>query len=220
MRAAHGPGIARYPLRVPAVVLLLPKTGYRNDDFLTAARRLGVEVIHASDVCHQLAEQWEDMPVALRSREAAAAADELVREVPGRSPAAALARLAALLRSPDLAQRRDADLERVLVEEFIPGPEVALEGLLSFGRLHELALFDKPDPLDGPFFEETLYVTPSRHPAPLQDAVARAVQEGCAALGLSEGPVHAELRLSPQGPRVLEIAARSIGGLCGRALRF
>src|SRR5713101_6452694 len=88
MRAAHGPGIARYPLRVPAVVLLLPKTGYRNDDFLTAARRLGVEVIHASDVCHQLAEQWEDMPVALRSREAAAAANELVREVRGRSPAA------------------------------------------------------------------------------------------------------------------------------------
>src|SRR5260370_31384082 len=88
MRAAHGRRIARYPLRVPAVVLLLPKTGYRNDDFLAAARRLGVEVIHASDVCHQLAEQWEDMPVALRSREAAAAADELVHEVRGRSPAA------------------------------------------------------------------------------------------------------------------------------------
>jgi biotin carboxylase len=119
-----------------------------------------------------------------------------------------------------VAQRRDPDLARVLVEEFIPGPEVALEGLLSRGELHVLALFDKPDPLEGPFFEETLYVTPSRHPAPLQEAVARAVSQGCSALGLVEGPIHAELRLSPEGPRILEIAARSIGGLCGRALRF
>ena len=78
----------------------------------------------------------------------------------------AIARVAALLRSPDVAQRRDPDLERVLIEEFVPGPEVALEGLLIRGRLHVLALFDKPDPLDGPFFEETLYVTPSRAPAP------------------------------------------------------
>src|SRR5205085_2058496 len=132
----------------------------------------------------------------------------------------ALARLSALLRSPDVAQRRDPDMDRVLIEEFIPGPEVALEGLLTAGRLHLLALFDKPDPLDGPYFEETLYVTPSRHPAVLQDAVAREVSRGCAALGLAEGPVHAELRLSPAGPRILEIAARSIGGLCGRALRF
>src|SRR5207237_8800631 len=92
--------------------------------------------------------------------------------------------------------------------------------MLYQGRLHALALFDKPDPLEGPFFEETLYVTPSRHPAALQDAVVRAVSEGCGALGLKEGPVHAELRLSPEGPRILEIAARSIGGLCGRALRF
>jgi len=88
------------------------------------------------------------------------------------------------------------------------------------GHLHALAIFDKPDPLDGPYFEETIYVTPSRHPAPLQDAIAREVSRGCAALGLAEGPVHAELRLSPSGPRILEIAARSIGGLCGRALRF
>src|SRR5438045_7004101 len=131
-----------------------------------------------------------------------------------------MARIGALLRSPDVAQRRDPDLGRVLIEQFIPGPEVSLEGLLTRGQLHVLALFDKPDPLDGPFFEETLYVTPSRHPAPLQDAVARAVSDGCAALGLSEGPVHAEVRLSPDGPRLLEIAARSIGGLCGRALRF
>src|SRR5258708_24454123 len=112
MRAAHGRRIARYPLRVPAVVLRVPKPGYRNGDFLAAARRLGVEVIHASDVCHQLAEQWEDMPVALRSREAAAAADELVREVRGRSPAAVVGvddstALAAALAAVELGLRHN-----------------------------------------------------------------------------------------------------------------
>jgi len=83
-----------------------------------------------------------------------------------------------------------------------------------------LALFDKPDPLDGPYFEETLYVTPSRHPEDLQRAVAGAASDAARALGLTHGPIHAELRLTPEGPRVLEVAARSIGGLCGRALRF
>ncbi|HEY6104502.1 MAG TPA: ATP-grasp domain-containing protein, partial [Anaeromyxobacteraceae bacterium] len=86
--------------------------------------------------------------------------------------------------------------------------------------LELLALFDKPDPLDGPFFEETIYVTPSRHPAALQEAVRRVAAEAARALGLTEGPVHAELRLPPGGPVVLEVAARSIGGLCARALRF
>lgn len=133
---------------------------------------------------------------------------------------AALDRVARLLRSPQVASRRDPELNRVLLEEFLPGPEVALEGLLTHGDLNVLALFDKPDPLDGPFFEETLYVTPSRHPRRMQDAVAEMVRGGAAALGLTHGPVHAELRLTPQGPRILEIAARSIGGLCGRALRF
>ena len=108
----------------------------------------------------------------------------------------------------------------LLVEGFVPGAEVALEGLLRGGRLEVLAIFDKPDPLDGPFFEETLYVTPSRHPAALQEEVARVVGRGAAALGLVEGPLHAELRLPPEGPVVLEIAARSIGGLCARTLRF
>src|SRR4051794_2259321 len=304
---------------MPAVVLVLPKAGYRNEDFLVAAKRLGVEVIAASDVCHQLAEIWEESPVALRSRDVEGAADELARGVRDRKPVAvvgvddltalvaalaagklglphnaadavaaarskalsrerlrvggvavprfeivgrdlageelrallarapyqcvvkplvlsgsrgviraddpeglraALARVATLLRSPDVAQRRDPDLARVIVEEFIAGPEVALEGLLVRGRLHVLAVFDKPDPLDGPYFEETLYVTPSRHPAPLQDEVAAEVARACVALGLTEGPIHAELRLSAAGPRILEVAARSIGGLCGRALRF
>lgn len=108
----------------------------------------------------------------------------------------------------------------VVVESFIPGREVALEGLLQAGRLTVLAVFDKPDPLDGPYFEETIYVTPSRHPAETQAALGQAAQAACAALGLREGPVHAELRLSPSGPVVVEVAARSIGGLCSRVLRF
>jgi biotin carboxylase len=133
---------------------------------------------------------------------------------------AAVERVGRLLRSPQVAVRRDAELSRVLIEEFLPGPEVALEGLLTRGELTVLALFDKPDPLDGPYFEETLYVTPSRHPQKLQQAAVDAAAGAARALGLSHGPIHAELRLTPQGPRVLEVAARSIGGLCGRALRF
>jgi hypothetical protein len=111
------------------------------------------------------------------------------------------------------------------VEDFVPGVEVALEGLLNHGELNTLALFDKPDPLDGPFFEETIYVTPSRLPEATQRAVAVCAARAAAALGLAEGPIHAELRVlpdAPGGPRValLEIAARSIGGLCSRTLRF
>ena len=132
---------------------------------------------------------------------------------------AALGRVARLLRSPQVAMRRDPELQRMLIEEFLTAPEVAVEGLLTRGELRVLALFDKPDPLDGPFFEETLYVTPSRHPAALQDAIARAAGDGCAALGLREGPVHAELRLSPEGPRILEIAARSIGDITQSAAK-
>jgi biotin carboxylase len=107
-----------------------------------------------------------------------------------------------------------------LVEDFIPGVEVALEGLLSGGELHVLALFDKPDPLDGPFFEETIYVTPSRLPAADQVAIAASTARAAAALGLREGPVHAELRLNAAGPWIVEIAGRSIGGLCSTVLQF
>lgn len=108
----------------------------------------------------------------------------------------------------------------LLVESFIPGREVALEGLLDGGRLQVLALFDKPDPLDGPFFEETIYVTPSRLPEATQDEVLHMAQATAAALGLREGPVHGEFRINDQGVWPLEMAARTIGGLCARSLRF
>jgi len=110
--------------------------------------------------------------------------------------------------------------DEVLVEDYIPGVEVALEGLLDGGRLRTLALFDKPDPLEGPFFEETLYVTPSRLPADVQAALEDAAAGAAAALGLREGPIHAELRWNERGPFLIEVAARSIGGLCSRTLRF
>jgi biotin carboxylase len=116
--------------------------------------------------------------------------------------------------------REEGAGSQLLVEDFVPGAEVALEGLLRGGRLEVLALFDKPDPLDGPFFEETLYVTPSRHPVAAQVEVERVIGAASEALGLREGPIHAEARLGPAGPVVLEVAARTIGGLCARALRF
>jgi biotin carboxylase len=112
------------------------------------------------------------------------------------------------------------DPKPFLVEDFIPGFEVALEGLLDHGTLKVLALFDKPDPLDGPFFEETIYVTPSRLPPETQAAIARCTADSARALGLSEGPVHAELRVNESGPWLVEMAGRSIGGLCSQTLRF
>ena len=108
----------------------------------------------------------------------------------------------------------------ILVEDFIPGVEVALEGLLTAGELHVLALFDKPDPLDGPFFEETIYVTPSRLPLETQAAIADCAARAAASIGLRDGPVHAELRVNERGPWMLEIAGRSIGGLCSTILEF
>ncbi|HET9923985.1 MAG TPA: ATP-grasp domain-containing protein [Methylomirabilota bacterium] len=137
--------------------------------------------------------------------------------------ATAFERIRAILRAPDVAEMGEGT-DIILVEGFVPGAEVALEGLLEAGVLRTLALFDKPDPLDGPFFEETIYVTPSRLPQTTQAAVADTAARAARALGLSDGAVHCELRLraTPAGPEpvVLEIAARSIGGLCGRTLRF
>ncbi|HKQ62881.1 MAG TPA: ATP-grasp domain-containing protein [Candidatus Polarisedimenticolaceae bacterium] len=132
---------------------------------------------------------------------------------------AAFARIRAILAQPDV-RGKGGDAQHLLVEEYIPGAEVALEGLLARGELRVLALFDKPDPLEGPTFEETLYVTPSRRPDATQAAIAAEVQAGCRALGLREGPVHAELRLPGGLPWLLELAPRTIGGLCSRTLRF
>jgi biotin carboxylase len=108
----------------------------------------------------------------------------------------------------------------VLVEQYVPGREVALEGLISGGTLSVLALFDKPDPLTGPFFEESIYVTPSRLDPAVQQQVAAVAQQAVTAIGLHQGPVHVELRINADGPWLIEIAARPIGGRCSAALRF
>lgn len=292
------------------VLLLLPTTGYRNADFLAAARRLGVEVVAAANYCHRLAPSWGFAPImALHFDRPRQAAATVLREI-GRPPDAVLAvddsgvELAALLseqlrlpgnppqavsrvrdklafrrllrhcgsRCPEFhhlpseadphgllpeldfpvvvkARRlsasrgviradnaeelvravgwvraiqasadRDARELGVVIEEFIPGREYALEGILERGALTTLALFDKPDPLDGPYFEETLYVTPSRLPAEGQRRIQDEVARVCREAGLHHGPVHAEVRLNRHGVWILEIAARSIGGLCARSL--
>jgi biotin carboxylase len=133
---------------------------------------------------------------------------------------AAIDRLRRLLQSPDVQVERDAAHDQALVEAFIPGVEYAVEGLLDRGRLRVLAIFDKPDPLDGPFFEETIYLTPSAAPDDMQARITDAVDAAARAMGLHHGPIHAECRVNRSGVYVLEIAARPIGGLCSRALRF
>ena len=292
------------------VLLLLPTTGYRNNDFVAAARKLGVEIVAAANYCHRLAPSWGLPPImALHFDQPEQAADAVLREIDGTLDAVLAVddsgvELAALLSErlglpgnpahavrrvrdklvfrrllqerqflcpefhhlptgedprklvPDLkfpvvvkARRlsgsrgviraddfeellravnrvrsiqsgadRDAQELGLIIEDFIPGREYALEGTLERGELTTLALFDKPDPLDGPYFEETLYVTPSRLPGALQERIHHEVARACRVAGLTAGPVHAEVRLNEHGIWLLEIAARSIGGLCGRVL--
>jgi biotin carboxylase len=133
---------------------------------------------------------------------------------------AAFDRVRALLRSPDVQVERSPAHDTILIEGFIPGREYALEGLMHRGDLRVLAIFDKPDPLDGPFFEETIYLTPSLGSDAEQQAITDAIRRAAAAIGLHHGPIHAECRVNDAGVFVLEVAARPIGGICARSLRF
>ncbi len=292
------------------ILLLLPTTGYRNGDFLAAAKKLGVEIVAAADYCHQLAPSWGMPPImALHFDRPEQAAETVLRDIDGNLDAVLAVddsgvELAALLserlglpgntaravhvvrdklafrqllregkflcpefhhlptgadpgelipelkfpvvvkarrlsasrgviRADDADQlvravswaraiqsRADRDARELglVIETFIPGLEYALEGTLERGELTTLALFDKPDPLDGPYFEETLYVTPSRLKEAVQDRIQSEVARACRVAGLETGPVHAEVRVNHQGIWMLEVAARSIGGLCGRVL--
>ncbi|MDP1683427.1 MAG: ATP-grasp domain-containing protein [Burkholderiales bacterium] len=294
-----------------SILLLLPVASYRNDDFLAAADKLGVQVIPVADYCPQLAPAWGmhalsavhfDYPLQASQTilehltaepDAVFAVDDhgleiaaLLREklgLPGNSVAAVgltrdklafrhllaahgfccpdfrhvshdtdPAALAPALSYPVVVKARRLSASRgvvrannaheffsavhrvreiqgrvdresqelgLVVEAFIPGQEYALEGLLTQGELKVLALFDKPDALDGPYFEETIYVTPSRLPQAMQTQIVEQVVRACRLAGLSTGPVHAEMRVNAQGVWLLEVAARSIGGLCGRMLR-
>jgi biotin carboxylase len=300
---------------VPRVLLLLPSGTYKAADFLDAARRLGVDVVVASETEQTLAEAMGDRALVVDLADPTGSA-KTITDLAARSPldavvavddqglliaALAAAELGLPANDPEAVRRTrnkaamraalatassahlhqplfrvvapGADVvtiagelgwpvvvkpislsasrgviraddpegveaavkrvraileedghpadEPILVEGYVPGEEVAVEALLRSGHLEVLATFDKPDPLTGPFFEETLYVTPSRLPLPIQSQVARSVVEATTAIGLTEGPVHAELRIDPDGrPWILELAARTIGGLCARTLRF
>lgn len=133
---------------------------------------------------------------------------------------AACRKIEGLLARPEIAQKGGAFAEKILVEDYIDGIEVALEGLMVAGELKLLAFFDKPDPLVGPLFVETIYVTPSRLPQKTQEEIFYIAQQAAKALGLQEGPLHAELRFNETGVWPVEIAARSIGGLCSDILKF
>ena len=296
------------------VLLLSTTTGYQLRAFNSAAARLGIDLVFATDRCHQLEDPWRDRAVAVRFHEEWRSLDAIVTEarrapfdgvlavgdrpaalaarvaehlsLPGNPPDAAAAsgnkretrarfaaaklpgpwfftmglrddaraateagrlqfpcvlkplglsgsrgviradtpaefvaafeRIRALLSRLDVRASRTGLEDVVLVEGFIPGREFAVEGVLTNGALQVFAIFDKPDPLDGPYFEETIYVTPSSLGALSQIRLMSAIQEATDALGLYHGPVHAECRVGPDGIFVLEVAARPIGGLCSR----
>ena len=133
---------------------------------------------------------------------------------------ATVERLRRILRQPDVRKECGEAADSYLVEDYLPGHEVSLEGLVEDGALHVLALFDKPDPLTGPFFEETIYITPSRLPRKRQRSVIETAEAATRALGIVNGAVHVELRLNDEGIFPIDVAARSVGGLCGRTLSF
>jgi biotin carboxylase len=298
---------------VPRVLLVAATTGYQTRVFADAARRLGFDLVLATDRCHVLEDPWGDHAIPVRfedphgSRDilaaagpfdgiaavadrptlvAALAAEALA--IPHHSPAAVAAcrdkylarqrfqaagllvpaffrvpadsapleaakrapfpcvlkplglsgsrgvirandekqflaafeRIHTLLHGADVAALREEQSCYIQVESFIAGREFAVEGIVTRDALQVLAIFDKPDPLDGPFFEETIYVTPSRESEEAQKLIMQTARSAVRALGLTHGPIHAELRVNRKGAWMLEVAARPIGGLCARALRF
>src|SRR5579863_4379092 len=297
---------------MPRVLLVAATTGYPTRSSTAAARRLGIEVVLATDRCHILEDPWGDNAIPVRFEEPEIAADMLaefsfdgvvavadrptliaaltaqrlglpyhsprsvaacrdkhrMREIFGaaglpvsehfraelkRDPrdcvgdarfpcvlkplglaasrgvirannadefVAAFERIRRILRQPEIRQFREEWNEAIQIEQYIEGREFALEGLMTRGELEVPAIFDKPDALEGPFFEETIYVTPSRESREIQSAIVDATQRAVRALELYHGPIHAEMRVNDQGVYMLEIAARPIGGLCARALRF
>jgi hypothetical protein len=297
---------------MPRVLLVAATTGYQTRSFTAAARRLGIDVILATDRCHVLEDPWRDNAIPVRFEQPEIAAEALggvavdgivavadrptllaalaarklglpyhspravsacrdkhrIREILGlaglpvpenvRVPldgdpreiargvcfpcvlkplglsgsrgvirannadefVAAFERIRRILEQPDIRQLREEWNEAIQIERYIEGREFALEGLMTQGELNVLAIFDKPDPLDGPFFEETIYVTPSRESGDIQAAIVETTRRAVCALGLHHGPVHAEMRVNAGGVYMLEVAARPIGGLCARAVRF
>ena len=201
--AGNPPGAARLSRRKDLARARLAAAGVRVPEFRVVDLRRPLDLTGIPFPCVV-------KPVAMSASRGVIRADR-----PGEL-AAAIERVRAIV-----AGARDEDeRSRLLVESFVPGPEVAVEGLLGDGRLEVLAIFDKPDPLDGPFFEESIYVTPSRLGRAAEERITECVRRAVAAFGLVTGPVHAELRWHAGEAWLLEAAARTIGGECSRLLRF
>lgn len=300
---------------MPRVLLVAATTGYQVQSFQIAARRIGVDLMLATDRCRVLDDPWNDQAIAIRFENEVASVQAITEVAAGgldgviavgdrsaeiaASAAAALglrlsrpnavraagnklltrrriceaglacpvfvtakvadpvhaiadrvgfpcvvkplamsasrgvqrantlveleaavARTCHLLMQPDVVPDVDASGPTILVEQYIPGREVAVDGVMTSGNLQVLAIFEKPDPLEGPFFEETIYVTPPVISDAQHQDIYDAVSRTATALGLTDGPIHAECRSNDAGVFVLEVAARPIGGLCSRALRF
>lgn len=181
-------------------------------------RSPGFKLFRVDDDPRAAAEQV-DYPCVLKPV-LLAASRGVIRADDRESFAAAFERIVEILQQPDVAEREDEAAGLIMAEDFVPGEEVALEGVITEGELRVLAIFDKPEPLEGPYFEETYYITPSRKPRAMQEEISASVAATAKALGLRHGPLHAELRVNEAGVWIIEIAPRSIGGLCARTLRF
>ncbi|GMR11537.1 MAG: ATP-grasp domain-containing protein [Anaerolineae bacterium] len=203
----------------PMVAVRAARDKYHTRQALTAAGMRTPEYLRfsvdddPSEIAQQVSYPCVVKPLALAASRGVMRADDPEQFV------VAFERLVSILRGVEHGDGTPVG-DQILVEGFIPGAEVAVEGMLIAGELLVLAIFDKPDPLDGPYFEETIYVTPSRHPQEVQAEIVDATGQAVAALGLTEGPIHAEMRVNEQGAWILEVAPRSIGGYCSRALRF
>jgi biotin carboxylase len=216
-RVAHALGLPGNPPEAAAASRnkLASRTAFRAGGLLTPATFEAVPL--GSDPATISARRTYPLvikPLALSASRGVMRVDSASDFVP------AFIRLRTLLHALDVRSERDRVHDFVLIESFVPGREYAVEGLLTHGSLQVFAIFDKPDPLDGPFFEETIYVTPSRAPEHTQHAMTREIGRAARALGLSHGPVHAECRVNDDGVFVLEVAPRPIGGLCSRAVRL
>ena len=195
----------------------LPSPRFAIRDARSAMRDSGFAI---RDSGSAIRDQGFEFPVVLKPLGLSGSRGVIRANDPG-AFAAAFERIRALLARPEVRAARSGVEDEILVEQYIDGEEFALEGVLTDGVLRVFALFDKPDPLVGPFFEETIYVTPSRAAEEIQFRIAAAVEDAAHALGLGHGPVHAECRVTPQGQiYILEVAARPIGGLCSRVLAF
>lgn len=201
--AGNPPGAARLSRRKDLARARLAAAGVRVPEFRVLDLRRPLELSGMSFPCVV-------KPIAMSASRGVIRADD----------AAELAAAVERVRSIVSGARDEKERSLLLVESFVPGPEVAVEGLLQDGRLEVLAIFDKPDPLDGPFFEEGIYVTPSRLGRVAEKRIVECVRRAVAALGLVAGPVHAELRWNAGEAWLLEAAARTIGGECSRLLRF